>query len=110
MRRALVRRVGGGDEQDLVEPQLLARLLGAAQMGEVDGVEGAAEDADARGSSRSRSLARPCVAATRRASRQRICPLPWITYLYVVSSRRPIGPRACRRLVEMPTSAPKPNS
>jgi hypothetical protein len=40
----------------------------------------------------------------------RICPLPDTTYLYVVSSRSPIGPRACRRLVEMPTSAPKPNS
>ena len=28
----------------------------------------------------------------------------------VVRSRRPIGPRTCRREVELPISAPKPNS
>ncbi len=66
------------------------------QVREMNGVEGASENADARRWSH--------------ASHSRIWPLPLITYLYVVSSRRPIGPRACRRLVEMPTSAPKPNS
>ena len=45
-----------------------------------------------------------------RRAHERICPLPWITYLYVVSSRRPIGPRACNFCVEIPISAPKPNS
>src|SRR5262249_44458529 len=93
-----MRRIGGRNEQDLVEPELLACFLGAAQMGDVDRIEGAAEYPDA-----------PPEAAGRRAH-ERICPLPWITYLYVVSSRSPIGPRACRRLVEMPTSAPNPNS
>jgi gamma-glutamyl phosphate reductase len=42
-----VRRIGGRDEQHAVEAQLLARLFGAAQVGDVDGVEGAAEDSDA---------------------------------------------------------------
>src|SRR3982074_1841097 len=37
-------------------------------------------------------------------------PLPRTTYLYVVSSSNAIGPRACRRLVLMPISAPNPNS
>ncbi len=36
--------------------------------------------------------------------------MPSTTYLAVVSSRRPIGPRACSFWVEMPISAPKPNS
>jgi hypothetical protein len=39
-----------------------------------------------------------------------ICPLPWTTYLVVVSSRSPIGPRACSFWVEFPISAPIPNS
>src|SRR5206468_1100648 len=36
----------------------------------------------------------------------RICPVPSITNLCEQSSRRPIGPRACRRSVLMPISAP----
>src|SRR5258708_7870419 len=35
-----------------------------------------------------------------------ICPVPSITNLYVQSSLRPIGPRAWRRSVLMPISAP----
>lgn len=104
-RPALVRRARRGNEEDLIERQCFPRFFGATKMGEMDGVEGAAEDPEPRGD------------ALRRASRRlpfgahsRICPLPRMTYLYVVSSRRPIGPRACKRLVEMPTSAPKPNS
>ena len=38
------------------------------------------------------------------------CPLPRTTYLYVHSSRSPIGPRACSFCVEMPISQPRPNS
>ena len=44
------------------------------------------------------------------AGQLRIWPLPSTTYLAVVSSRRPIGPRACSFWVLMPISAPKPNS
>ena len=40
----------------------------------------------------------------------RTWPSPWTTYLNVVSSRRPIGPRACSFWVELPISAPIPNS
>ena len=40
----------------------------------------------------------------------RTCPLPWTTYLVVVSSRSPMGPRACSFCVELPISAPIPNS
>ena len=65
----LVRRIGGGDEEDLVEAQLLARFFGAAQVRQVDGIEGAAEHPDA-----------PRRAAAG-AAHERICPLPWMTYL-----------------------------
>src|SRR5206468_8069036 len=40
----------------------------------------------------------------------RICPSPWTTYLYEVSSRSPHGPRACSLSVLMPISAPRPSS
>ena len=40
----------------------------------------------------------------------RIWPEPRTTYFVVVTSARPIGPRACRRDVEFAISAPKPNS
>ena len=38
------------------------------------------------------------------------CPFPYIVYLVVVSSLSPMGPRAWSFAVEMPISAPKPNS
>src|ERR1039458_6542615 len=40
----------------------------------------------------------------------RICPSPRTTHLRQVSSRSPIGPRACSFWVEIPTSPPSPNS
>jgi hypothetical protein len=40
----------------------------------------------------------------------RIWPDPVTTYLVVVNSGSPIGPLACSFCVEMPISAPKPNS
>ena len=40
----------------------------------------------------------------------RTCPVPWTTYFDQVSSRSPIGPRACSFWVEMPISAPSPSS
>ena len=43
----LVRRVGARHEPDLVEPGLVAALLGQDQVAHVDRVERAAEDADA---------------------------------------------------------------
>ena len=113
---------GRWDEPDGVEGELLARFLG----GSADGRSGSGRRCRRRCRCAYR---RSCIAyrcgerstagalsssCCRRRSairaHVRIWPLPWITYLYVVSSRSPIGPRACRRLVEMPTSAPKPNS
>ena len=40
----------------------------------------------------------------------RVWPSPVTTYLVEVISGSPIGPRACSFWVEMPISAPKPNS
>ena len=40
----------------------------------------------------------------------RTCPSPVTTYVVLVSSASPMGPRACSFCVEMPISAPKPNS
>src|SRR5204863_1714064 len=62
---------------------------------EVGRVERAAEDPDAGHRSRAQG---------------RTCPDPSTTYLYVHSSRMPIGPRAWSFWVELPISAPIPNS
>ncbi|CAM5699398.1 hypothetical protein SVIOM74S_00516 [Streptomyces violarus] len=43
------------------------------------------------------------------AGQRRTCPSPVTMYFVLVSSGRPIGPRACSFCVEMPISAPKPN-
>src|SRR5437016_9741571 len=40
----------------------------------------------------------------------RTCPVPRTRYLYVVSCSAPTGPRGGSRWVEMPISAPMPNS
>src|SRR5215475_7593628 len=40
----------------------------------------------------------------------RMCPEPVSTYLVEVISGSPIGPRTCSFWVDMPISAPKPNS
>ena len=44
------------------------------------------------------------------AAQARTCPSPSTRYLNVHSSRSPIGPRACSFCVELPISAPIPNS
>src|SRR5204863_8783932 len=75
---------------DPVEPQLHIRLLRRNQMTQMRRVEGAAVDTQPHYG--------------------RICPEPSTTYLYVQSSRTPIGPRACSFCVELPISAPMPNS
>src|SRR5581483_1343251 len=92
---ALVGRVRREDEPDLREAEALAHLLRRAQVPEVHRVEAPSLEADA---------------ARVRHPRQRTCPSPCTTYFVVVSSRTPSGPRAWRRFVEMPISAPKPNS
>src|SRR5262249_21761687 len=86
-RTLLVRRQGGWDETDLVQALALAHLLGRAEMAQVNRVERAAEQADA--AARRRTCPRRVVPA-----QSRTCPLPRTRYLYVVSSRRPMGPRA----------------
>ncbi len=45
-----------------------------------------------------------------RHNQPRTCPSPSTRYLNVHSSRNPIGPRACSFCVELPISAPIPNS
>src|SRR5690606_12870720 len=50
-------------------------------------------------------LARP----SRPGAQARTCPSPSTTHVDVVSSARPIGPRACSCCVEIPISAPRPS-
>lgn len=40
----------------------------------------------------------------------RICPLPETKYFVLVNASKPMGPRACIFCVEMPISAPNPNT
>jgi len=87
-----VRRLADRHENDVVEPELNQRLLGADQMSDVRRVEDAAEDADAR---RGYGLT---------------WPVPSTTYFVVQSSRSPSGPRAWSFWVELAISAPIPNS
>ena len=68
--------LAGGHQQDPFEAELERRLLSQHEMADMGRVEGATEYAQA-------GNAYP-----------RTCPLPRTTYLVVVSSRSPIGPRA----------------
>ena len=86
----LVRRDPGRHQQHPFEGELRARLARADQVREVRRVERPAEDPDRR--------------------QLRTCPSPSTRYLHAHSSRRPIGPRACSFCVELPISAPIPNS
>src|SRR5262245_35640584 len=96
-------------------------------MGVVRRIEGAAEqpDAHARGVRRQDGARRPAFVRGRRllrgfgrrravlAQRERhglICPEPRTRYLKLVNCSTPTGPRAWKRPVAMPISAPKPNS
>ena len=90
----LVGRLTDGHQQHPLEAQLERRLLREHQVPDVRRVERAPENAD-RGDPNPYS---------------RTWPWPWTTYLKVVSSRRPIGPRAWSFCVELPISAPMPNS
>ena len=45
-----------------------------------------------------------------RSPSYRICPFPRTMYFQLVSSCKPIGPRAWSFCVEMPSSQPRPNS
>ncbi len=98
-------RYPGGDQHHAVESELKVRLLGADQVTKMWRIEGAAEDPDSHDaptcSPRSRCSAR---------TQERTWPAPSTRYLNVHSSRRPIGPRACSFWVELPISAPIPNS
>ncbi len=89
----LVRRHARGDEQHAVEPELDERLLRAHEVRHVRRIERPAEQSEAR-----------------HAAQGRTWPVPSTRYLNVQSSRSPIGPRACSFCVELPISAPMPNS
>src|SRR3989441_10745115 len=89
----LVGRLGRRHKKDPVEAERFTDVVGEKEVSEMDGVEGASEDAD-RG---------------HRYRYSRTWPSPMTTNLVVVSSRTPTGPRACSRDVEIPISAPSPN-
>ena len=109
----LVRRLGDRHQHDAVEPELVAAPPGPHEVAEVRRVERPAEDPDlSHGAGRGRRSERvPDGRAARERRRQgRMWPSPWTTYLNVHSSRSAIGPRAWSFWVELPISAPIPNS
>src|SRR6266542_4126584 len=89
----LVGRHSRGHEEHAVEAEGLTDLVGEQEMTEMNRIERSAEDAD-RG---------------HRAGYSRTWPSPITMNLVVVNSRTPTGPRAWRREVEIPISAPMPN-
>src|SRR5665648_497053 len=89
----LAHRHAGRHEQHAVQVQLDERLLGGDQMPVVDRVERPAHDSEPE-----------------LLSHDRICPSPSAMYFVVVSAASPMGPRAWSFCVEMPISAPSPNS
>src|SRR5579859_401738 len=86
----------------LVELEALQRFQRDMQMPFMGRVERPAQHAD------------PPLAAVAptiwRKIQGRTCPVPRTTYLKLVSCSTPTGPRACSLPVEMPISAPMPNS
>ena len=88
-----MRRLADRHPHDNVEFELGVRLLRTDEVSNVRRVERAAEEADPQ--ARVYSF---------------ICPSPWATHLNEQSSRVPIGPRAWSFWVELPISAPIPNS
>src|SRR5207247_2528693 len=90
VRDRTVRRLADRHPDHDVQPELRMRLLRRHEMPVVRRVEDASVNPN------------PHYA--------RIWPEPSTTYLYVQSSRSPIGPRACSFCVELPISAPMPNS
>src|SRR5438034_166710 len=91
--RLLVGRDGHRHEQHRVEPELGMGLLRAHEVPEVRRVEHPAEDPQLRADHYGRTW-----------------PEPSTTYLYEHSSRTPMGPRAWSFCVELPISAPIPNT
>src|SRR5579872_2167946 len=86
----------------LVEPEPPQRLKAQLYVAAMGRIERAAEQADA---------ARRRMADAERGERQgRTWPSPRTTYLKLVSCSAPTGPRGGSRPVEMPISAPMPNS
>src|SRR5439155_5867084 len=88
IRRRLVGRAAGRNEEDRVEPKPGARGLGDEQMAPMDGIERAPVQPELH---------------------SRSWPVPSTMNLVLVSSSRPIAPRAWMRVVLMPISAPRPN-
>src|ERR1051326_5229789 len=91
--------------QAVVEIEPLQRLEADMKVASMSRIEGAAEEPD------------PSAGAARQRGRQReqwpqgrTCPLPRTTYLKLVSCSAPTGPRAWSLFVDMPISAPMPNS
>ena len=88
-------RVARGHEEDARKAERVCNTARKRQMPQMRRVEGAAEH-------------RYRLAASRHYPRT--WPSPMSTNLLLVSSRRPMGPRAWSFWVEMPISAPSPNS
>ena len=111
---ALVLLEGGssrGHEDDEVEAKVVEGLLGGHEVAVVDGVERAAHDAEAIRAVGVHPEGREVVLPQGVDVHAYLtCPSPRTTYLVVVSSAAPMGPRAWSFCVEMPISAPRPKT
>src|SRR5262245_13644679 len=125
--RILERVARGHQPPDPVETEAFHRQQAGGEMGFVRRIEGAAEqpDAHAWGMRRQGGARRLALVRGRRLLRAfrgkravlaqgerhgLICPEPRTRYLKLVNCSTPTGPRAWKRPVAMPISAPKPNS
>ncbi len=110
-----VRRGRGGDEPDGIKSALLTSRLGQQQVAHMNRVERPAQNAEPHQwlSGEVTKWQSPSLSHVATwplcYSHCRTWPSPKTMYLYVVSSSKPMGPRACSLSVLIPISAPSPN-
>ena len=121
-----MRREKGWDEQDPVQFQPVTHLFGSGQVAVMDGIERPTDDSESLWQNTPISdfelqiadllMMRCAHGSSFRIPKSAmipyllICPFPKTMNLVEVSSSRPMGPRAWILVVEMPISAPRPNS
>ena len=114
--------IAGGHEHDLVQPELQESLFRGDEVGDVDGIERTTHYSELEPLTPAQAVDWVVVIrgpllprSDRRATRARrhvylMWPLPVTTYFIDVSSLSASGPRAWSFCVEIPISAPRPNT